>query len=102
MRIALKPNSGDITSSKLTVPISLLPESVLVGVKRTQSLGNARDLPSNVVVVVGAENSHSLRRNNLVANSDIIVGVNMTEISTYTDVPDNKPAIANDAANTCE
>ena len=41
---------------------------------------------------------HSRRRNNLVANSDIIVGVNMTEISTYTDVPDNKSAIANDAA----
>ena len=69
---------------------------------RTQSLGNARDLPSNVVVVVDAENSHSRRGNNLVANSDIIVGVNMTEISTYTDVPDNKSAIANDAASTCE
>ena len=69
---------------------------------RTQSLGNARDLPSNVVVVVDAENSHSRRGNNLVANSDIIVGVNMTEISTYTDAPDNKPATANDAASTCE
>ena len=42
---------------------------------RTQSLGNARDLPSNVVVVVDAENSHSRRGNNLVSNSDIIVGI---------------------------
>lgn len=69
---------------------------------RNQSGGNAGDVPANVVVVVGAGSSHSRRRNTSVANSDIIVGANMTEISTQTDLADDKPATAKDAANTCE
>ena len=69
---------------------------------RTQSSGNAGDFPASVVVVVGAGNSHARRRNKSVANSDIIVGSNMTEISSQTEAVDDKPATANDAANTCE
>ena len=69
---------------------------------RTQSGGNAGDVPANVVVVVGAGDSHARRRKKPVANSDIIVGMNMTKISTQTDAVDDKPATANDAANTCE
>ena len=69
---------------------------------RTQSGGNAGDVPANVVVVVGAGSSHSRRRNTSVANSDIIVGANMTEISTQTDLADDKPATAKDAASACE
>jgi len=69
---------------------------------RTQSGGNAGGVPANVVVVVGAGNSHARRPNKSVANSDIIVGMNMTKISTQTDAVDDKPATANDAANTCE
>ncbi len=69
---------------------------------RIKSGGSVGDIPPNVVVVVGGGSSPSRRWNNSVANSDIIVGANVTQISTHTDVPNDKPSSADSAPSTCE
>ena len=68
---------------------------------RTQSGGKIGDIPANVVVLY-AGSSHSPRGNSPFANSNIIVSANLTQISTQTNSPDDKPASANTAVNTCE
>ena len=69
---------------------------------RTQSGGNTEDIAANVVVVVGAGHSTSRRRNAPVSNSDIVVGANVTQISTHNDVPDHGSDSAAGPVNTCE
>ncbi len=68
---------------------------------RTQSGGEIGEIPANVVVLY-AGSSHSLRGNSPLASSNIIVGANVTQISTQTNSPDDKPASANTAVNACE
>ncbi len=68
---------------------------------RTQSGGEIGEIPANVVVLYSGS-SHSLRGNSPLASSKIIVGANVTQISTQTNSPDDKPASANTAVNTCE
>lgn len=69
---------------------------------RTQSGGNMEDIAANVVVVVGAGHSTSRRRNDPVANSDIVVGANLTQISTHSNVADDRSESSTGASNTCE
>ena len=69
---------------------------------RTQSGGNTEDIAANVVVVVGAGHSTSRRRNAPVSNSDIVVGANVTQISTHNDVPDHGSDSAAGPVNACE
>ena len=69
---------------------------------RTQSGGSPEDILANVVVVVGAGHSTSRRRNTPVNNSDIVVGANVTQISTHDDALDHKSDSAAGPVNTCE
>ena len=69
---------------------------------RTQSGGNTEDIAANVVVVVGAGHSTSRRRNDPVANTDIVVGANLTQISTHSNVSDDSSESSTGALNTCE
>ena len=66
---------------------------------RTQSGGNTEDI-GNVVVVVG--HSTSRRRNAPVSNSDIVIGANVTQISTHSTVSDDSSDSAAGPVNTCE
>ena len=69
---------------------------------RTQSGGNMEDIAANVVVVVGAGHSTSRRRNTPVNNSDIVVGANVTQISTHDDALDHESDSVAGPVNTCE
>ena len=69
---------------------------------RTQSGGNTEDIAANVVVVVGAGHSTSRRRNAPVSNSDIVIGANVTQISTHSTVSDDSSDSAAGPVNTCE
>ena len=69
---------------------------------RTQSGGNMEDIAANVVVVVGAGHSTARRRNAPVSNSDIVVGANLTQISTHSNVADDRSESSTGASNTCE
>ena len=69
---------------------------------RTQSGGNMEDIAANVVVVVGAGHSTSRRRNAPVSNSDIVIGANVTQISTHSTVSDDSSDSAAGPVNTCE
>ena len=69
---------------------------------RTQTGGSTEDIAANVVVVVGAGHSNSRRRNAPVSNSDIVVGANVTQISTHNDAPDQRSDSAAGSVNTCE
>ena len=69
---------------------------------RTQSGGNTEDIAANVVVVVGAGHSTSRRRNAPVPNSDIVIGANVTQISTRDDELDHGSDSAAGPVNTCE
>ena len=69
---------------------------------RTQSGGNTEDIAANVVVVVGAGHSTSRRRNAPVSNSDIVIGANVTQISTRDDALDHGSDAAAGPVNTCE
>lgn len=51
-------------------------------VSRTQSAPGSEAVAENVVVVVGAGARTSQRHNRPVSNSEIIVGANMTQITT--------------------
>lgn len=51
-------------------------------VSRTQSAPGSEAVTDNVVVVVGAGTRTSQRHNRPVSNSEIIVGANMTQITT--------------------
>ena len=69
---------------------------------RTQSGGNTEDIAANVVVVVGAGHSNSRRRNAPVSNSDIVIGANVTQISTRDDALDHGSDSAAGRVNACE
>ena len=69
---------------------------------RAQSGGSTEDIAANVVVVVGAGQSTSRWRNAPVSNSDIVVGANVTQISTHNDAPDHGSDSAAGPVNTCE
>ena len=69
---------------------------------RTQSGGSTEDIAANVVVVVGAGHSNSRRRNAPVSNSDIVVGANVTQISTHSNGSDDRSESSTGASNTCE
>ena len=69
---------------------------------RAQSGGSTEDIAANVVVVVGAGQSISRWRNAPVSNSDIVVGANVTQISTHNDAPDHGSDSAAGPVNTCE
>jgi hypothetical protein len=53
-------------------------------VSRTQSAPGSEAVMNNVVVVAGAGSRNSQRHNRPVSNSEIIVGANITEITTTT------------------
>jgi hypothetical protein len=57
---------------------------------------------ANVVVVVGAGRSTSRRRNAPVSNSEIVIGANITQISTHSNVSDDSSESAAGAVTTCE
>ena len=69
---------------------------------RTQSGGNTDDIAATVVVVVGAGQSTSRRRNAPVSNSEIVIGANITQISTHSNVSDDSSESAAGAVTTCE
>ena len=69
---------------------------------RTQSGGNTEDIAANVVVVVGAGHSTSRRRSAPVSKSDIIIGANVTQISTHSTVSDDSSDSATGPVSTCE
>ena len=69
---------------------------------RAQSGGNTEEIAANVVVVVGTGHSTSRRRNAPVSNSDIIVGANVTQISTHNDALDHGSDSAAGPVDTCE
>ncbi|MEK9534860.1 MAG: hypothetical protein VW103_10535 [Halieaceae bacterium] len=69
---------------------------------RTQSGGNTEEIAANVVVVVGTGHSTSRRRNAPVSNSDIVVGANVTQISTHNDALDHGSDSAAGPVDTCE
>ena len=69
---------------------------------RTQTGGRTEDIAANVVVVVGAGHSTSRRRNAPVSNSDIVVGANVTQISTHSNGSDDRSDSATGPVHTCE
>ena len=68
---------------------------------RTQSDPNSQHLIDNVVIVVGA--GHTSRRKHVqpVANSDIVVGVNMTQINTGNSSRSQDSGLAAPSADPC-
>ena len=68
---------------------------------RTQSDPNSQHLIDNVVIVVGA--GHTSRRKHVqpVANSDIVIGLNMTQINTGNSGLNQDSGLAAPSADPC-
>jgi len=70
-------------------------------VSRTQSAPGSETVMNNVVVVAGAGSRNSQRHNRPVSNSEIIVGANMTEITTATSATEHSATDLVPSSNPC-
>ena len=68
---------------------------------RTQSDPNSQQLIENVVIVVGAGHTNRIKHAQPVANSDIVVGVNMTQINTVNSSVNKDSGLAAPSASPC-
>ena len=68
---------------------------------RTQSDPNSQHLIDNVVIVVGAGHTSRRKHAQPVANSDIVLGVNMTQINTGNSSLSQDSGLAAPSADPC-
>ncbi len=68
---------------------------------RTQSAPGSESVTENMVVVVGAGSPKAQRHNRPVSNSEIIVGANITQISTVNDESSDSEAAPAPSSNPC-
>ncbi len=68
---------------------------------RTQSDPNSQHLIDNAVIVVGAGHTSRRKQAQPVANSDIVVGVNMTQINTGDSSLSQDSGLAAPSADPC-
>ena len=68
---------------------------------RTQSDPNSQQLIENVVIVVGAGHTSRIKHAQPVAHSDIVVGVNMTQINTVNSSVNEDSGLAAPSASPC-
>ena len=68
---------------------------------RTQSAPGSESVTENVVVVVGAGSPKAQRHNRPVSNSEIIVGANITQISTVNSESSHSEAGPAPASDPC-
>ncbi len=68
---------------------------------RTQSDPNSQHLIDNVVIVVGAGHTSRRKHAQPVANSDIVVGLSMTQINTFNSSLNQDSDLAAPSADPC-
>ena len=68
---------------------------------RTQSDPNSQHLINNLVILVGAGHTSRRKHAQPVANSDIVVGVNMSQINTGNSSLSNDSGLGSPSADPC-